>query len=119
MIQIRKSQQYTVTSVTEVAKLDPEKFRNLSTTPYTGETDEDFMNYIEELGYDLYDLYDELDEETQTELDKLFDNADWDEIHSTAWDGEDSWFEVGEVDEEYRKTGGFRVDHDTFKSTTW
>jgi hypothetical protein len=67
MIQIRRCEQYTVTTVTKVANLDPEKFRNLSSIPYNGETDEDFMNYIAELGYDLYDFYDELDEETQQE----------------------------------------------------
>jgi hypothetical protein len=44
----------------------------------------------------------------------MFDNAEWDEIHNTAWDGSDDWYEVGEENEEYRKTGGFKVDFDTF-----
>ena len=36
------------------------------------------------------------DEETAEELDKFFDMADWEEWYNSAWDGEESWFEIGE-----------------------
>lgn len=107
MYQLRKCETYSVTRQTEVANLDPEKFRNLS-VPYEGESEEDFVNYI--AGLDYYDIIDELresDEETANELDKFYDMADWEEWYNTAWDGENSWFEIGEANPEYRKYGGF------------
>jgi hypothetical protein len=61
MYQIRKCQTWTVTSKTQTATLDPEKFRNLS-TPYEGDSEEDFVNYVS--GLYLDDIYEELDEET-------------------------------------------------------
>ena len=112
MYQLRKGQNYRVYIVTQVANLDPEKFRNLP-TPYEGSSEEDFMKYIDELGYDVYDMYEELDEETKGEIDKLYDNAEWDEVYNSTWDGEDSWIEIGERDEKYRKTGGFNIRFDS------
>ena len=110
MYQIRKCQTYSVTSKTKTAVLDPEKFRNLS-IPYEGDSEEDFVNYISELYID--DIYDELDEETLSELDKFHDNVEWEEWYNSAWDGEESWFDIGEENEEYRRTGGFEVRHTT------
>jgi hypothetical protein len=110
MYQIRKCQTWTFTSKTQTATLDPEKFRNLS-TPYEGDSEEDFVNYIS--GLYLDDIYEELDEETISELDKFFDNVEWEEWYNSAWDGEESWFEVGEENPEYRRTGGFEVRYST------
>ncbi len=110
MYQIRKCQTYSVTSKTQTANLDPEKFRNIS-TPYEGDCEEDFVNYISELY--LGDIYEELDEETISELDKFFDNVEWEEWYNSAWDGEESWFDIGEENEEFRRTGGFEVRHTT------
>lgn len=113
MYQIRKCQTYSVTSKTKTAFLDPEKFRNLS-IPYEGESEEDFVNYISELYID--DIYEELDEETLDELNKFYDNVEWEEWYNSAWDGEESWFEIGEENDEYRRTGGFEVRHTTEQS---
>jgi hypothetical protein len=110
MYQIRKCQTYSVTSKTKTAFLDPEKFRNLS-IPYEGDSEEEFVNYISELYID--DIYEELDEETFSELDKFHDNVEWEEWYNSAWDGEESWFDIGEENEEYRRTGGFEVRHTT------
>jgi hypothetical protein len=110
MYQIRKCQTYSVTSKTKTAVLDPEKFRNLS-IPYEGDSEEEFVNYISELYID--DIYEELDEETFSELDKFHDNVEWEEWYNSAWDGEESWFDIGEENEEYRRTGGFEVRHTT------
>jgi hypothetical protein len=46
MYQIRKCQTYSVTSKTQTATLNPEKFRNLS-TPYEGESEEEFVKALQ------------------------------------------------------------------------
>jgi hypothetical protein len=121
MYQIRKCQTWTVTSKTQTATLDPEKFRNLS-TPYEGDSEEDFVNYVS--GLYLDDIYEELDEETISELDKFFDNVEWEDLlrcfssawYNSAWDGEESWFDIGEENPEFRRTGGFEVRYSTEKN---
>lgn len=110
MYQIRKCETYSVTSKTKTANLDPEKFRNIS-VPYEGETEEDFVNYIS--GLYLDEISEELDEETLNELNKFFDDVEWEEWYNSAWDGEDTWFEIGEENPEYRRNGGFDVRHST------
>lgn len=110
MYQIRKCQTYSVTSKTKTAFLDPEKFRNLS-IPYEGDSEEDFVNYISELYVD--DIYEELDEETLSELNKFYDDVEWEEWYNSAWDGEESWYDIGEENDEYRRTGGFEVRYTT------
>ena len=108
-MQIRKCERYTSWSCSGVADLDPEKFRNLS-IPYNGKTDEDFFNYITENMYELEEIWDEIDEKTQFELGALFD-PEWTEYSNSAWKYEDSWYEAGNVNEEWRRTGNFEVIH--------
>lgn len=110
MYQIRKCQTYSITSKTETAYLDPQKFRNLS-IPYEGNSEEEFLHYISELYID--DVYSELDEETLAELDKFGDNVSWTEWYNSAWDGEESWHEIGEENPEFRKSGGFDCRYST------
>jgi hypothetical protein len=38
------------------------------------------------------------------------------EYSNSAWKYADIWFEIGEANEEYRKTGGFDARHDTYQS---
>jgi hypothetical protein len=110
MYQLRKCETYTVTRQTKVANLDPEKFRNIS-VPYEGESEEEFVNYIS--GLYLDEISEELDEETLSEMNKFFDDIDWEEWHNSAWDGEQSWFDIGEANPEHSRTGGFEVRHTT------
>ena len=110
MYQLRKCETYSVTRQTEVANLDPEKFRNLS-VPYEGNSEEDFLNYIADLDY--YLIVSELDEETSAELDKFYDMVEWEEWYNSAWDGENSWYEIGTSNPGYRRTGGFEARHTT------
>jgi len=93
MYKLRKLESYTVTRTTQTAILDPEKFRNIS-IPYEGNSEEEFLNYIDEL--DFWEIEGELDPETYDELNKFYDDVDWEDIHNTAWDGSNNWFEIGE-----------------------
>ena len=113
--QIRKCEAYTVCQSTEVVELDPKKFKKLENNPYTGETEEDFLNYIAEFANTCrYEgVPDDLDDNTKQEILKLTDDANWTEYHNSAWDGEQSWYQLGEADEKYRKTGGFNAKFST------
>jgi hypothetical protein len=112
MIQIRKCEKVTVYNTTEVANLNPEDFRTLS-VPFQGETDEEFLSYLEDNKWELEDIYEEIGEEILSELNKIWE-PEWTEYYNSACDGEESWLESGEVNEEYTKTGGFQVKNSTF-----
>ena len=110
-MQIRKCERVTICYCYEVADLDPEKFRNVS-VPFEGETEEDFLNYISQNTWEFEDIWDEFDEETQNQLGSLIE-PEMTEYSNSAWKGEDSWHELGRVDETWTKTGGFEVNHST------
>ena len=77
-MQIRKCERVTSYLSTEVANLNPEKFKNLS-IPFEGESDEEFLSYLDENMYELYEvIYEEIDEETLTELSKVWE-PEWTE----------------------------------------
>ena len=110
-MKIRKCERIVVFNATEVANLNPDDFRNLS-VPFEGESDEEFLSYLEENKWELEDIYEEIDQEVLNELNKLWE-PEWTEYSNSAWDGEDSWLESGEEDESYRKNGGFEVLNST------
>ena len=64
MYQLRKCLKFTSYQATNTITLDPEKFRNLS-IPYEGNSEEEFLKYIDENSYDLEDIYEEMDEEVE------------------------------------------------------
>ena len=111
MYQIRKCERYTSWQCSEVATLDPEKFKTLS-IPFEGETEEEFLNYISENTWEFDEIWDELDEETQNQLSSILDPS-WTEYSNSAYKFEDSWNESGKVDENWTRTGGFEVIHTT------
>lgn len=110
-MQIRKCQRVTSYLSSEVANLNPEDFRNLS-IPFEGETDEEFLSYLEENKWELEENYEEINEEVLNELNKLWE-PEWTEYSNSAWNVEDSWLESGEVNEKYSKTGGFEISKST------
>lgn len=116
--QIRKVEEITIWQTTEVANLDPEAFKNLEENPYTGNSELDFLNYISEFinscRWDGFPI--DLDSNVADELDKLVENANWTQYASSVDKEEKSWIEIGEVDESYRKTGGFNSHFDTFNN---
>ena len=110
-MQIRKCERVTVYNTTEVANLNPEDFKNIS-FPFEGESDEEFLSYLNENRYELEEIWEEFSEETLSELNKLWE-PEWTEYSNSAWKGEESWLEGGEVNEEYTKTGGFDAMYTT------
>ena len=110
-MQIRKCERVVVFNTTEVANLNPDDFRNLS-VPFEGESDEEFLTYIEGNRYELEEIYEEFSEETLNELNKIWE-PDWTEYSNSTWKFEDSWLESGRVDEAWSKTGGFEVKSST------
>ena len=105
MYKIRKCETYKVVRSTEVATIDPEKFRKLP-TPYEGESEEDFIQYLSQL--DLWDIEGEIDSETMKEVFKLIE-PEWKEIYNSAEDGSENWFEIGED----AHNGGFEIKYTT------
>ena len=110
MYQIRKCLQYNAIQTTDVITLDPNSFKNLGDYSYNGNSEEDFLNYINEL--DVYEIYDLIDVETRDQLMKIHEEADWTEIYNSAWDRESSWLEIGKKDSDYKL--GFDVKHSTW-----
>jgi antirestriction protein ArdC len=94
--QVRRCEKYTAYLAAPVAHLDPEDFRNHENYPYEGNSEEDFLNYIK-----VFDLDD---------IDGLSDET-IEEYANSAHKFCDQWFEIGEENEEYRKTGGFNARH--------
>jgi len=111
MYQIRKCERITSCHMSEVANLNPDDFRNLS-VPFEGESDEDFLDYLQGNRYELEEIYKEFSEETLNELNKIWE-PDWTEYSNSTWKFEDSWLESGRVDEAWSKTGGFEVKSST------
>lgn len=118
MYTLRKCERYTNWEATEGVNLNPEDFRDLE-FPYSGETELDFANYIQELYFeDWYEIADELEElgrtETADALSLLFEGDM--EIYSSSTDhSATEWFDIGEVNPEWRKYGGFEPRHSTLE----
>jgi hypothetical protein len=107
--QIRKRENVTVYLASAVATLDDKAFKKLKENPYTGNSEEEFLKYISELN--MWDLPDDLKEDQVEELEKLHpDHIEMEEFANSAEKGENSWFESGEVDEKYRRYGGFNTN---------
>jgi hypothetical protein len=106
MYQIRKVEKFTILQHSITANLDPEKFRQFG---YEGNSEEEFLKYITDLDIDY--ISDELDKETRFELAAIKEDYEWTEYYNSAWDGEESWFEIGEENPKWTKSGGFEVRH--------
>lgn len=117
--QIRKCEKYTNWEATEAVDLNPEDFQTLPDFPYDGDLDseQEFVEYIQELFYeDWYDICDQLEEQGNTDLAdtlSLLFEGDMEIYSSTTDKYSTEWFDIGEVDPEYTKYGGFNGRHNT------
>ena len=116
MFTIRKVERKTIWQATTPVSLNPEIFSKLKSFSYTSslEDESDFLNYIKDL-YELdyeekENIFQELKESGSEDQAKLLETLfDFDmEIYSdSSYNGEDSWFESGNVNPNYRGYGGF------------
>lgn len=116
MITIRKVERKTIWQATTPVSLNPEIFSKIKSFSYTSslEDESDFLNYIKDL-YELdyeekENIFQELKESGSEDQAKLLETLfDFDmEIYSdSSYNGEDSWFESGNVNPNYRGYGGF------------
>lgn len=100
--QIRKRENVTCYLASEIVELDDEAFRNLENNPYTGNSEEEFLNYI--AGLDTWDgLPDDLEGDQYDQLDKVKgESIDMKEFANSAHKYENSWFEIGKKSEKYK-----------------
>lgn len=105
--QIRKVEAITIYRATCVVELDDKKFRKLEDDPYTGDTAEEFVQYLADK--DFESLASEVDEKTASKLMQIKE-SEWTEYSNSCEHGSDVHLQIGESDESYRKTGGVRVD---------
>jgi hypothetical protein len=114
---IRKTESARVAYANKPIELDPEEFKNLENNPYTGNEAHEFLEYIYSLRWDAEagDFPEDLDFETQQKLEELF-QGEMKEIYNSASDVDESFLELGEPNEKYRKTGGFDVHVRTEKN---
>jgi len=112
---IRKRENVTQYLASDIAELDDESFRKLKVNPYTGANDKDFLQYIADM--ETFDgLPEDLDEQNADQLNKIKGDAlEMKEYGSSAEKFEGSWFELGEINEELRKTGGFEIKQSTLE----
>jgi hypothetical protein len=106
---IRKRENMEVYMTSEIVELDPNDFRELEENPYTGDSQEEFLKYIDSLNLQYNEPPEELDWDIQEELKKLGENLSWTEFGNSAEQGSNTWFELGEEDSAYRRTGGFNI----------
>ena len=120
-IYIRKVERYTVWEASKPIEVDVEKLRKCE-PPYEGESPEELLEYLEKNVYNNYEWSEENaevygeDESYDLTMDEVYEM----EVYSdTREKFEDSWIEVGQPNEEYRKTGRFESMADNMPRNDW
>lgn len=121
-IYVRKVERYTVWEASKPIEVDVEKLRKCE-PPYEGDSPEELLEYLDENVYNNYDwseqnaeVYGE-DESYKLTMEELYEGM---EVYSDSREKfEDSWIEVGQPNEEYRKTGRFESMADNMPRNDW
>ena len=120
-IYVRKVERYTVWEASKPIEVDVEKLRKCE-PPYEGDSPEELLEYLDENVYNNYDWSEEnaevygKDESYDLTMDEVYEM----EVYSdTREKFEDSWIEVGQPNEEYRKTGRFESMADNMPRNDW
>lgn len=101
---IRKTEAVTIKLATPPVELWSSEFEKLSENPYTGSSEEEFVNYI--ASYVWENAKHELSDDAIELLDNLFDGP-MEEISNSSDHGGNSRLELGVPDPKYRKNGNF------------
>ena len=102
---IRKVESVTLQLASSPIELDTEDFKNLGDYSYTGFNEIDFINYINNLI--LNGLPPDLNEEL-SELVMSLEDPEMREYANSADSGSNAHIEIGYLDPEYRRAGGFK-----------
>ena len=108
-------ERYTIWEASEPIEVDVEALRKC-TPPYEGNTPEELLEYIEEI-YGDYDWFEENKENFDDEDDAytlIFE--EWPEMEvfdDSRNKSAETWFEVGEPNEEYRRYGNWKMEATT------
>lgn len=120
-IYVRKVERYTVWEASKPIEVDVEKLRKCE-PPYEGDSPEELLEYLDENVYNNYDWSEEnaevygKDESYGLTMDEVYEM----EVYSDSRDKfEDSWIEIGQPNEEYRKTGRFESMADNMPRNDW
>ena len=120
-IYVRKVERYTVWEASKPIEVDVEKLRKCE-PPYEGDSPEELLEYLDENVYNNYDWSEENaevygeDESYDLTMDEVYEM----EVYSDSREKfEDSWIEVGQPNEEYRKTGRFESMADNMPRNDW
>lgn len=103
---------YTITKVTEPTTLDSEDFRNVE-PPFTGETEEEFYNYISETLSDwevedfLDNNKDKFSEEQADNIWETFGEYPSEEMFDSRNKSDEIVIDGGKIDENYTRYAGF------------
>lgn len=121
-IYVRKVERYTVWEASKPIEVDVEKLRKCE-PPYEGDSPEELLQYLDENVYNNYDWSEENaevygeDESYKLTMEELYEGM---EVYSDSREKfEDSWIEVGQPNEEYRKTGRFESMADNMPRNDW
>jgi hypothetical protein len=117
MFTIRKVERKTIWQATTPVSLNPGIFSKLKSFPFTSSSKEesDFLNYVKglyRLDYERKEIiFQELNEVgsgDQAELLGILFDFEMEIYSDSSYDGEDSWFESGNINPDYRGYGGFQ-----------
>lgn len=103
---------YTIAKVTEPTTLDSEDFRNVE-PPFTGETEEEFYNYISETLSDwevedfLDNNKDKFSEEQADNIWETFGEYPSEEMFDSRNKSDEIVIDGGKIDENYTRYAGF------------
>lgn len=120
-IYVRKCERYTIWEASKPIEVDIEKLRKCD-PPYTGESNEDLVSYLIENVYcndEFHSNETNIEVYGEEEVYVLSMEDEWDmEVYSDSRNKfGDDWIDVGTPNEEYRKTGLFKIDASSNEET--
>ena len=115
-LDFRTRTSFTITNVSEPMTLDSEDFRKVE-PPFTGETEEDFYEYISDVlsNWEAEDFLLEnkgkFSEELEDKIIDTFVEYPSNEMFDSRYKSDEIYIDGGKIDKEYTKYGGFNPQH--------
>jgi hypothetical protein len=102
---IRAKEAYSAVETTIPIEIDTEEFRT-SKIPYEGNSEQEFIDYINENNIQDEDVFSEmgLSEKTRDLLYGVFIEREWKPFYHSSEQGSDEWIEIVALDENNRRS---------------